>query len=68
MAIPATSAAATMQTSSYRVKFKRQEFLDLVELAKPPIIYKVKRIHFFSYQGSANRFDKSGHTLKTDNY
>lgn len=51
MAFIASNTAALAQTSSYRVKFKKTEFLELVEIAQPPLIYKVKRIHFFSYQG-----------------
>jgi len=58
MAVAATSggatvalAAATYVASSYRVKFRRREFLDLIELAKPAIIYHVRRMHFFAYDG-----------------
>ena len=42
---------AAQQTSSYRVKFHRKEFLELVEIAKPQIIYHRKRMHFFSFDG-----------------
>lgn len=42
--------AAAQHTSSYRVKFKRKEFLELVEKAKPKIIYH-RRMHFFAYDG-----------------
>jgi len=57
MATAATSATATtaiiaaQQTSSYRVKYRRREFLELVAIAKPQIIYHQKRIHFFAYDG-----------------
>jgi hypothetical protein len=34
----ATAAAAAQHTSSYRVKFRRKEFLGLVEIIKPSII------------------------------
>jgi hypothetical protein len=44
-------AAASISTSSYRVKFKREEFLELVDIAKPRIIYQRNRMHFFSYDG-----------------
>ena len=47
--VPIMVAAA--HTSSYRVKFGRGEFLELVEIAKPKIIYRTKRIHFFAYDG-----------------
>ena len=45
------AAAAAMQASSYRVKFRRREFLDLVETAKPRIIYHRRRMHFFAFDG-----------------
>ena len=47
----ASAAAAAMHTSSYRVKFKRKEFLELVEIAQPKIIYHRKRMHFFAFDG-----------------
>jgi hypothetical protein len=54
MAVAGATTAATIaaqHTSSYRVKFRRREFLELVEIAKPNIIYRTKRIHFFAYDG-----------------
>ncbi len=42
---------ATAHTSSYRVKFRRSEFLELVDIANPKIVYRTKRIHFFAYDG-----------------
>ena len=57
MAVAATSGgaaaaiAATQVSSSYRVKFLRREFIELVEIAKPEIIYHRKRMHFFAYDG-----------------
>ena len=47
----AASVAATQNTSSYRVKFRRKEFLEIVQIANPKIIYHRKRMHFFSYDG-----------------
>lgn len=49
----ATTAAvvAAQHSSSYRVKFKRKEFLELIEIAKPKIIYHRKRMHFFAFDG-----------------
>ena len=47
----AAAAAAAQHTSSYRVKFKRKEFLELVEIAKPRIIYHRRRMHFFAFDG-----------------
>ena len=48
----ATAAAiAAQHTSSYRVKFRRKEFLELTEIAKPKIIYQTGRMHFFAFDG-----------------
>jgi hypothetical protein len=47
-----TAAIAAQHTSSYRVKFKRKEFLELAEIAKPAIIYHTSRMHF-AYDGFA---------------
>ena len=44
-------AALAQHTSSYRVKFKRKAFLELVEIAKPKIIYQTGRMHFFAFDG-----------------
>ena len=48
-----TAAIAAQHTSSYRVKFKRKEFLELVELAKAIVIYQTGRMHFFAFDGFA---------------
>lgn len=48
-AVAATAAA--QHSSSYRVKFRRREFLELVEIAKPRIIYHRGRMHFFAFDG-----------------
>jgi hypothetical protein len=45
------AAAAAMHSSSYRVKFRRNEFLRLVENIQPERIYHVGRIHFFAFDG-----------------
>ena len=45
------AAAAAMNASSYRVKFLRNEFLELVDIAKPRIIYHRRRMHFFAFDG-----------------
>ena len=49
----ATTAAviAAQHTSSYRVKYRREQFLELVEIAKPKIIYQTGRMHFFAFDG-----------------
>ncbi len=33
------------------MKFRRREFLELVGIAKPRIIYHRNRMHFFAYDG-----------------
>jgi hypothetical protein len=38
-------------TSSYRVKFDKPNFLELVHIARPKIIYHRKNMHFFAYDG-----------------
>ena len=48
-----TAAIVAQHTSSYRVKFKRKEFLELAEIAKPAIIYHTGRMHFFAFDGFA---------------
>ncbi len=45
------AVAAAQHASSYRVKFQRREFLRLVEIAKPRIIYHRKRMYFFAFDG-----------------
>ncbi len=40
-----------MQASSYRVKFRRKEFLRLVEITNPRIINHRRRMHLFAYDG-----------------
>jgi hypothetical protein len=46
-----TTVIAAQHSSSYRVKFRRREFLELVDIAQPNIIYHRKRMHFFAYDG-----------------
>ena len=50
-AAAAAAAAAAHVASAYRVKFRRRAFLELVELADPQVIYHVRRMHFFAYDG-----------------
>ncbi len=47
----ATTVAASQNSSSYRVKFMRREFLELVEIAGPKVIYQSSRMHFFAFEG-----------------
>ncbi len=51
MAQTAAIVAATMKSSSYRVKFDRTNFLQLTKLANPQIIYRRKNMYFFAYDG-----------------
>ncbi|MCW4040621.1 MAG: hypothetical protein NWE83_07700 [Candidatus Bathyarchaeota archaeon] len=46
-----TAVIAAQHTSSYRVKYRRREFLELVQIAKPKLIYHKGRMHFFAYDG-----------------
>ena len=48
-----TAAIVAQHTSSYRFKFKRKEFMELTEIAKPAIIYQTGRMHFFAFDGFA---------------
>ena len=47
----AAAAIAAQHSSSYRVKFRRREFLELVEIADPKVIYQTGRMHFFAFDG-----------------
>lgn len=51
MATAGTTAATSVSASSYRVKFRRAEFLELVDIAKPRIIYHRGRMYFFAFDG-----------------
>ena len=42
---------SSSDASCYRVKFDRKEFLELVDIARPKIIYKRKNVYFFAYDG-----------------
>ncbi len=45
------AASATGASSSYRVKFSRENFLELVRIARPRIIYRRKNMYFFAFDG-----------------
>jgi hypothetical protein len=51
LAVTGAAVAATQVSSSYRVKFKREQFLQLVDIARPAIIYHKGRMHFFAFDG-----------------
>ena len=51
MATTAATIPAMMQASSYRVKFKREQFLEVVENARPSIIFHRGSNYFFAYDG-----------------
>jgi len=42
---------AASEASSYRVKFRCEEFLELVDAAKPRFIYRREKNHFFAFDG-----------------
>ena len=47
----AYAGGAAVHTGSYRVKFRKNEFMDLVQMAQPSVIYHVRRMHFFAHDG-----------------
>jgi hypothetical protein len=57
-----TMSAATTESSeasSYRVKFDRETFKELVRIAKPKIIYRRRNMYFFAYDGFVMYCDQS---------
>jgi hypothetical protein len=52
-------AAEASQASSYRVKFDRETFKELVRIAKPKIIYRRRNMYFFAYDGFVMYCDQS---------
>lgn len=53
MAYGATAATSSPPppTSSYRVKFRKKEFVNLIKIASPEFIFHVDRMYFFAFQG-----------------
>jgi hypothetical protein len=47
----AVIAAAESNASSYRIKFDQQNFLELIDIARPRIIYRRKAVYFFAFDG-----------------
>ena len=45
------AVAAEAHASGYRLKFDREDFLQLVDIAKPRIIYRRGKNHLFAYDG-----------------
>jgi hypothetical protein len=58
----AVTAGNEMNASSYRVKFDKQNFLELVRIAKPRIIYRRKNMYFFAYDGFVMYCDQCENT------
>ncbi len=58
----ATTAGAEMNASSYRVKFDKQNFLEIVRIARPRVIYRRKNMHFFAYDGFVMYCDQCENT------
>lgn len=52
--------AESMHASSYRVKFSKEEFLELVDMARPAIIYHRGSNHFFAFDGFLMYCQKCG--------
>jgi hypothetical protein len=46
-----TNSSPPPHTSSYRVKFKREDFLQLIKVASPEFLFHTDRIFFFAFQG-----------------
>ena len=44
-------AAELSHASSYRVKFKKDQFLELVDFSHPRAIYRRGNNHFFAFDG-----------------
>jgi hypothetical protein len=59
-AIIATTTVGT--SSSYRVKFNKEEFLELTRIARPRIIYHRKNMHFFAFDGFVMYTDQCQNT------
>lgn len=38
-------------SGSYRLKFRKEEFLSLIAEAQPKRLYRVNNVHYFSYDG-----------------
>jgi hypothetical protein len=51
MAEGSSAAVEASRSSSYRVKFEREQFLELVDIARPKIIYQRKNRYFFAFDG-----------------
>lgn len=70
------AVAAAQNSSSYRVKFRRKEFLELYKIAEPNIVYQTGRMHFFSFDGFVmysfecgdEDFTKVLHAIEFSNY
>ncbi len=45
------ATAASGAASSYRVKFDRENFLELIRIARPRTIYRRKNMYFFAFDG-----------------
>ncbi len=51
MAETAAMTAATQNAGSYRVKFDRTNFLELLRIANPRIVYRRRNMYFFAFDG-----------------
>ena len=53
-----TSSSSPPYASGYRIKFDRQHFIEMVEIANPKRIYKVSNFYYFAYDGFVMYTDK----------
>ena len=49
--VESSMVVAESNSSCYRVKFDREQFLEFVDIAKPRIIYRRKNVYFFAFDG-----------------
>ena len=53
-----TTSSQPPHTGGYRLKFDRDEFVQVVGIAKPKRIYRVKNIYYFAFDGFVMYTDK----------
>ncbi len=46
-----TSSSPPPPSSGYRLKFRKEEFIELLQIAKPIRVYKVRKFYYFSFDG-----------------
>lgn len=56
----AGSSSSPPDASGYRIKFDRERFIEMVEIANPARIYKIKNFYYFAFDGFVMYTDKCG--------